>query len=94
MDVYAQVGGNSIQQVGRALVVDQINGGTVSVWVPASEEPAWINLQASNVSLFAAQSSGVGVPQTRTQSLQDALATLSGGSATGPFPSPSPTKKP
>ena len=94
VDVYAQVGGSSAQLVGRRLVVDQVNGGTASVWVPAAEEPAWIMLQASNTALFAARSTGVGVPQTRTQTLQDALATLGGGSATGPVTSaPSPTPK-
>ncbi len=99
IDVYAQVGSQTMI-VGRHLTVDQVsgqNGTQVSVWVPASDEPAWITLQASNVALFAARSTGIGVPQLRAQSMQDALSTLSGGSATGPplvLPSPTPTRKP
>ncbi len=96
IDVYAQIG-NQTTMVGRHLAVDQFQGGTASVWVPAAEEPAWINLQASNVALFAARSSGVGVPQTHGQSIQEALATLSGGSATGPVttvPTPVPSASP
>jgi hypothetical protein len=98
IDVYAQVGSQTMQ-VGRRLAVDQVNGANCSVWVPAADEPSWITLQASNVALFGARSSGVGVPQARTQNMQDAIATLTGGSATGPItlpasPAPSPTKKP
>ena len=92
VDVFAQQGSQN-QLVGRGLIVDQVNGGTVSVWVPADTEPAWITLQANNVALFAARSNGVGVPQSRAQSVQDAIATLGGGSTTF-NPSPSPTKKP
>jgi hypothetical protein len=101
VDVYAQVGSQTMM-LGRGLMVDQVSGTSCSVWVPASDEPSWITLQASNVAMFAARSTGIGVPQTRPQSLQDALATLSGGSATGPpvappttpTPAPTPTKKP
>jgi hypothetical protein len=107
IDVYAQVGSQTVM-VGRRLMVDQVNtsstSSSVAVLVPAADEPHWINLQASNVALFAARSSGIGVPQLRAQTMQDAIAALSGG-ATGigtivqtpaptPSPSPSPTKKP
>jgi hypothetical protein len=89
--------------LGRGLAVDQVTtnsnsnagNGSCSVWVSVADEPSWIALQASNVQLFAARSTGIGVPQARL-STQDALATLSGGS-TGPplvLPSPTPTKKP
>jgi hypothetical protein len=111
IDVYAQFGSQTMM-VGRRLVVDQVssssNTNTVAVLVAAADEPNWISLQAGNVSLFAARSSGIGVPQRRAQSVQDAIAALSGG-ATGvtgvgtiaptppgstPAPTPSPTKKP
>jgi hypothetical protein len=97
IDVYALVG-SQMQTVGRHLVVDQFQGGTASVWVPAVEEPAWVTLQALNVALFAARSTGIGVPQARGQGIQDALATLGGGSTTGtvttlPTPVPSATPK-
>lgn len=109
IDVYAQVGSQTVM-VGRGLVVSQVNtgnnGNNIAVLVPAADEPHWINLQASNVALFAARSSGIGVPQLRAQTIQDAIAALSGG-ATGaggvtagvgqgalPSPTPSPTKKP
>jgi hypothetical protein len=106
IDVYAYVGGQTVL-VGRRLVVSQIgsSGGStsVAVLVPAEDEPHWINLQAGNVSLFAARSTGIGVPQLRSQSVQDAIAALSGGATGGsagtgavglPSPTPSPTKKP
>jgi hypothetical protein len=73
--------------VGRSLTVNQVSSGSnnnsIAVLVPAADEPHWINLQASNVSLFAARSSGIGVPQLRAQSMQDAIAALSGGAASG-----------
>src|SRR5262252_5512846 len=105
IDVYAQVGSQTVM-VGRRLVVEQVTSGgnnnSVAVLVPAADEPHWINLEASNVALFAARSSGVGVPQLRAQSMQDAIAALSGGATVGtpgqvpqlPTPAPSPTKKP
>jgi len=113
IDVYAQVGSQTIM-VGRRLMVDQVGSGSgngssnnnVAVLVPAVDEPHWINLEASNVSLFAARSSGIGVPQLRAQTMQDAIAALTGGAtAIGgaaaaaqptppPAPTPSPTKKP
>jgi hypothetical protein len=111
IDVYAQIGSQTVM-VGRGLVVSQVtsgnNGNNIAVLVPAADEPHWISLQAGNVSLFAARSTGIGVPQLRAQSIQDAIAALSGG-ATGaggvtggtgigqgppPTPTPSPTKKP
>jgi hypothetical protein len=80
IDVYAQIG-TQTQIVGRRLAVEQSSGGTCSIWVPAQNEPSWITLQASNVALYAAQSSGVGVPDARAQGLQDALNTLGGSGA-------------
>ncbi|HEY4024791.1 MAG TPA: hypothetical protein VGO86_00060 [Candidatus Dormibacteraeota bacterium] len=99
IDVYLQVGSQTML-VGRRLVVDQITGTNAAVWVPAADEPAWVTVQAGNGALFAARSTGVGVPQTRGQRMDDAIATLTGGSAVGPgagpatSPSPSPTPTP
>lgn len=114
IDVYAQQGSQTVL-VGRRLMVDQVSSGggassstsnSVAVLVAASDEPHWISLQAGNVSLFAARSSGIGVPQLRAQTVQDAIAALSGGATGGtgtgiigqtpatPLPTPSPTKKP
>jgi hypothetical protein len=78
------------------------------VLVPSSDEPAWITLEANNVALFAARSSGVGVPDTAAQNISDAVSTLSGGTVVpgiitaspspspaggrGPTPSPSPKR--
>lgn len=111
IDVYADVQGQTVM-VGRHLVVNQIgsssNSTSIAVLVPAADEPHWINLEAGNVALFAARSSGIGVPQLRAQTVQDAIQALSGGAtgATGAgtgtitqppptaFPTPSPTKKP
>jgi hypothetical protein len=87
IDVYLQVGSQTML-VGRRLVVDQINGTNAAVWVPAADEPSWVTLEASNGSLFAARSTGVGVPQGRGQRIEDAIATLTGGSAVGPIPGP------
>lgn len=115
IDVYAQQGSQTVL-VGRRLMVDQVNASSssnsstannsVAVLVAAADEPHWISLQAGNVSLFAARSSGIGVPQLRAQTVQDSIAALSGGATGGtgigtiaqptptPTPSPSPTKKP
>lgn len=102
IDVYAQVG-TQTQLAGRRLPVEEFNNGTCSVWVVAQDEPYWVSLQANNVALYAARSSGVGVPQTRVQGTQEALNALAGasGAAGGPFPTvptfppltPTPTPK-
>lgn len=104
VDIYV-LSGSQTQIMGRRLVVEQVatnNGGqtsnntVIAVWVPAADEPSWITLQASNAPLLAARSTGVGVPQGK-QSVQDAINTLSGGSATSPIVipvSPSPSRKP
>src|SRR5262245_4746768 len=91
VDVYAQVGGLT-QLVGRRLAVEDVSTGHCSVWVTAENEPFWVSLEASNVALYAARSTGVGVPQTRVQGIQDALNALAGGSALpGSLPLPAPT---
>src|SRR3984893_11427074 len=106
VDVYASVDNRTLI-VGRHLVVDSVSGNNYSVLVPSSDEPAWITLEANNVALFAARSSGVGVPDTAAQNISDAVSTLSGGSVvpgaitaspspsprTGLAPSPSPSPK-
>jgi hypothetical protein len=107
VDVYATVD-NRTMIVGRHLVVDSVSGNNYSVLVPSSDEPAWITLEANNVALFAARSSGVGVPDTAAQNISDAVSTLSGGTVVpgiitaspspspaggrGPTPSPSPKR--
>lgn len=79
VDIYTQVNGRTFI-VGRGLVVDTISGSNCSVWVSAADEPSWITLQASNLSVYAARSSGVGVPQsTNGQAVSDAVAALGGG---------------
>jgi hypothetical protein len=110
IDVYAQQGGQTTM-VGRRLMVDQVTSSStnnsVAVLVAAADEPYWISLQAGNVSLFAARSSGIGVPQQRAQTVKDAIDALSGGATGGtgigtigqappatPAPTPNPTKKP
>ncbi|HZU18090.1 MAG TPA: hypothetical protein VFD01_15995 [Candidatus Dormibacteraeota bacterium] len=90
IDVYAQVGGRTLI-VGRRLVVDGVEGSSASIWVPVTDEPAWIALQANSVALFAARSSGVGVPEVQAESIDDALAVLSGAGAAAVAPAPSPS---
>jgi len=87
IDVYAQIGSRTLI-VGRRLVVDGVEGSNTSVWVPATDEPAWIALQANSVALFAARSSGVGVPEVQAESIDDALASLSGAGAATVAPVP------
>jgi len=99
VDVYAQLNGQTVI-VGRGLVVDSVSGTACSLWVPTSDEPAWVTLAASNLSVYAARSSGIGVPQAaRGQNAAEAIATLSGSGAplatlAPPSPSPSPTRAP
>lgn len=97
VDVYTQVGGQ-VMIVGRGLIVDSVNGTSCSVWVPTADEPSWVTLQAGNLAVFAARSSGVGVPQSlRGESTNEAVATLSGSAITDPaalLPSPRPSGSP
>jgi len=73
IDVYTQLGTKTIQ-VGKSLAVES----ATTIWVPAVEEPSWITLQANNAPLFAAASSGVGVPGGAGQGIQDAVSSLAG----------------
>jgi hypothetical protein len=81
LDVYAVVGGRTVL-VGRRLIVAGA-GNPMTLLVGAADEPNWIALEANNVSLFAAKSSGVGVPQNPAVAVGDAISSLSGTSQTG-----------
>lgn len=83
LDIYAVVGSRTVL-VGRRLVVASV-GNPMTLLVPAADEPSWIALQANNVALFAAKSSGVGVPIGSGLAVTDAIANLS-GSAQGAAP--------
>lgn len=100
VDVYTVLGTKTIQ-VGKSLPVDT----ATTIWVPAVDEPNWITLQANNAPLFAASSSGVGVPALAGLGIQDAVSALSGSVAGGgqtagvpsltpATPSPTPTPAP
>jgi hypothetical protein len=81
LDVYAAVGGRTVL-VGRHLLV-VTPASPLTLVVPAADEPYWIALQANNVSLFAAKSSGVGVPAAGGVAVNDAISSLSGSAAGG-----------
>jgi hypothetical protein len=78
IDVYTVLGAKTIQ-VGKSLVVDT----PTTILVPAVDEPSWITLQANNAPLFAANSSGIGVPAVAGLAIQDAVSALSGSVAGG-----------
>lgn len=99
LDVYAVVGSRTVL-VGRRLVVVG-TGNPMTLLVAAADEPSWVALEANNVSLFAAKSSGVGVPANPAVAVADAIAGLSGVSQLGPVlttaptpPPPAPTPRP
>jgi hypothetical protein len=81
LDVYAVVGGRTVL-VGRRLIVAGA-GNPMTLLVGAADEPNWIALEANNVSLFAAKSSGVGVPPNPAVAVGDAISSLSGTSQAG-----------
>ncbi len=88
VDVYAVVDG-TVTEVGRGLVI----ATPQSVWVPAGDEADWVALRGANVTLVAARTSGVGIPETNRVGIQDAIAALNhaaGGATPVPSPSPSP----
>ena len=82
LDVYAVVGSRTVL-VGRRLIV-AVTGSPLTLLVPAADEPSWVALEANNVSLFAARSSGVGVPPNPGVGVSDAISSLSGISQSGP----------
>jgi hypothetical protein len=94
IDVYAVMGSRTVM-VGRSLVVIGA-GNPVTVLVPAADEASWITLQANNVPLYAAKGNGLGVPNTNSVAVTDAVATLSASAAAipalpaGSMSSPSP----
>jgi hypothetical protein len=106
VDVYVKTGTSNTTMIGRGLPVDSVKDTNCSIWVPASDEPYWVNLQAGDAALYVARSPGVGVAQssqalTLTQSIQ-ALNSSSGGFGGGAVqlppivasPSPSPRRSP
>lgn len=92
LDVYAVAGTRTVL-VGRRLVVIGA-GNPMTVLVSAADEPDWVALEANNVSLFAAKSTGVGVPPNAGVAVNDAIASLSGVSQTGPVLSSGPPVTP
>ena len=82
LDVYAAVGGRTVLVGRHLLVVTPAN--PLTLVVAAADEPFWIALQANNVSLFAAKSSGVGVPAVGGGvAVNDAISSLSGSASSG-----------
>lgn len=81
LDVYAVVGGRTVL-VGRRLIVASA-GNPLTLLVGAADEPDWVALEANNVSLFAAKSTGVGVPPNPAVAVGDAISSLSGTSPAG-----------
>jgi hypothetical protein len=82
LDVYAVVGSRTVL-VGRRLIVVG-TGSPMTLLVAASDEPDWVALEANNVALFAARSTGVGVPPNQGVGVGDAISSLSGVSQAGP----------
>ena len=76
LDVYAVAGGRTVL-VGRHLIVTG-TGNPLTLLVGAADEPNWVALEANNVSLFAAKSTGVGVPASPAVAVNEAIASLSG----------------
>jgi hypothetical protein len=83
IDVYTLLGTRTVQ-VGKSLTVES----STTIWVPAVDEPSWITLQANSAPLFAANSSGIGVPASAGLAIQDAVAALSGSVAGGATTTP------
>jgi hypothetical protein len=81
LDVYAVVGGRTVL-VGRRLIVVG-TGSPLTLLVPGEDEPNWVALEANNVSLFAAKSTGAGVPASTGVAVSDAISSLSGASQAG-----------
>jgi hypothetical protein len=78
VDVYTLLGTKTVQ-VGKNLAVES----PTTIWVPAVDEPNWITLQANNAPLFAATSTGIGVPAAAGIGLPDAVSALAGSVAGG-----------
>jgi len=96
--------GDTLDVVGRRLVVAGA-GSPTTLLVAAADEPNWVALEANNVSLFAAKSTGVGVPPNPAVAVGDAISSLSGtsqsgavlagsGPPTAPATPPAPTPRP
>jgi len=81
LDVYAVVGARTVL-VGRRLVV-VAGGSPMTLLVAAADEPYWIALEANNVALFAARSTGLGVPLNPTVAVNEAISSLSGSAQAG-----------
>ena len=88
LDLYAVVGGRTVL-VGRRLVVVS-PGNPMTLLVPAADEASWIALEANNVALFAAKSSGIGVPSSPGVAVNEAISSLSGVAEGGPVLSSGP----
>lgn len=82
VDVYAVVGPRTVL-VGRRLTV-YATGNPLTLLVAAADEPSWMALEANNVTLFAAKSSGIGVPGASAVTVSDAISNLSGAAQGGP----------
>ena len=81
VDVYAVVGSRAVL-VGRHLIV-MATGNPLTMLVPANDEAYWIALEANNIALFASKSDGVGVTESGSASVSEAIAGLSGSAQPG-----------
>jgi hypothetical protein len=89
VDVYVALNGRTVQ-VGRGLFVET----STSIWVPASDEPYWVALQANKAAVVAVRSTGAGVPATDPVGMQQAVSALTASAGGGQAPPPTPVPTP
>jgi hypothetical protein len=109
VDIYAVGSGSSTgavnSAVGTRLIARRITvvavGSPSVIEVPANQEPLWVTLSSSSVTLIAARSDGVNVPSAdhsySTDEVLNLLAQLAAANSDGsgsPVPSPSPSGGP
>jgi hypothetical protein len=92
IDVYAMFSPRQQALIGRDLVVGSVAAGSITILVPVRDEPAWVAVSSSSVSLHVARTTGAaGV--SRALSVDDAIRVLC-GDACAAQPAVAPTASP
>jgi hypothetical protein len=92
VDVFAAYGGQQQALIGRAVLVETVSAGELTLLVPAADEQAWVAVGSSNVALHVARTTSGSQANSPPVSAGEAIRLLCGSSCAGagPVVSPSP----
>lgn len=86
VDVFAAYGGQQQALIGRAVLVETVSAGELTLLVPAADEQAWVAVGSSNVALHVARTTPGSQVDGPPVSAGEAIRLLCGSACAGSGP--------